>query len=181
MRAEPRGGGWRQRASDTRPSAERTLTVTTQLERFTRMAREEPRTRFTALMGLLFDPEGLRESFGRQDGRQAPGVDGIRILHDLYPIPSLGGRLKLGAGGCNTPSPVLRGVGNESLYDRDRVAPPGNQAETEKTNVCLTGDENPAYSPTTFSARMSLHISLLEFFHADHQHVLRHPHQSLLL
>jgi hypothetical protein len=64
-------------------------------------------------------------------------------------IPSLGGRLKLGAGWCNTPSPVLRGAGNESLYDRDIVAPPGNQAATEKTNVCLTGDENPAYSPTT--------------------------------
>ena len=63
-------------------------------------------------------------------------------------IPSLGGRLKLGAGWCNTPSPVLRGAGNESLYDRDIVAPPGNQAATEKTNVCLTGDENPAYSPT---------------------------------
>jgi hypothetical protein len=62
-------------------------------------------------------------------------------------IPSLGGRLKLGAGWCNTPSPVLRGAGNESLYDRDIVAPPGNQAATEKTNVCLTGDENPAYSP----------------------------------
>jgi hypothetical protein len=43
--------------------------VTTKLERFTLMAREEPHTRFTALMGLLFDPEGLRESFGRQDGR----------------------------------------------------------------------------------------------------------------
>ena len=34
--------------------------------------------RFTALMGLLFDPEGLRESFERQDGRKAPGVDGVR-------------------------------------------------------------------------------------------------------
>jgi retron-type reverse transcriptase len=42
------------------------------------MAREEPQTRFTSLMGLLCDPEGLRESFGRQDGRKAPGVDGIR-------------------------------------------------------------------------------------------------------
>jgi hypothetical protein len=41
------------------------------------MAREEPQTRFTSLMGLLYDPEGLRESFGRQDGRKAPGVDGI--------------------------------------------------------------------------------------------------------
>jgi retron-type reverse transcriptase len=29
-------------------------------------------------MGLLFDPEGLRESFERQDGRKAPGVDGVR-------------------------------------------------------------------------------------------------------
>jgi len=147
MRAEQRGGGLRQRESDTRPYAERTLTVTTKLERFTRMACEEPPTRFTALMGLLYDPEGLRESFGRQDGRKAPGVDGIRTS-----IPSLGGRLELGAGWCNTPSPVLRGVGNESLYDRDRVAPPGNQAETEKTSVCLTGDENPAYSPTPFSS-----------------------------
>jgi hypothetical protein len=74
-------------------------------------------------------------------------------------IPSLGGRLKLGAGWCNTPSPVLRGAGNESLYDRDIVAPPGNQAATEKTNVCLTGDENPAYSPIYFcpsSARLPL-------------------------
>jgi hypothetical protein len=65
-------------------------------------------------------------------------------------IPSLGGRLKLGAGWCNTPSPVLRGVGNESLYGRDSVAPSGNQAATENTNVCLTSDENPAYSPGEF-------------------------------
>ena len=66
-------------------------------------------------------------------------------------IPSLGGRLKLGAGWCNAPSPVLRGAGNESLYGRDIVAPPGNQAATENTNFCLTSDENPAYSPTTTS------------------------------
>ena len=65
-------------------------------------------------------------------------------------ISSRGGRLKLGAGWCNAPSPVLRGVGNESLYDRDRVAPPGNQAETENTNVCLTGDENPGQSRYQF-------------------------------
>jgi len=42
------------------------------------MAREEPPMRFNALMGLLSDPEGLRESFERQDGRKAPGVDGMR-------------------------------------------------------------------------------------------------------
>jgi RNA-directed DNA polymerase len=52
--------------------------VTSKLERFTAMARENPGTRFNALMGLLFDPEGLRESFERQDGRKAPGVDGLR-------------------------------------------------------------------------------------------------------
>ena len=68
-------------------------------------------------------------------------------------IPSLGGRLKLGAGWCNAPSPVLRGAGNESLYGRDIVAPPGNQAATENTNVCLTSDENPAYSPARIVRR----------------------------
>jgi hypothetical protein len=78
MRVEQRGGGLKQRESDTRPYAERTLTVTTKLERFTRMAREKPQTRFNALMGLLSDPEGLRESFEREDGRKAPGVDGVR-------------------------------------------------------------------------------------------------------
>jgi hypothetical protein len=62
-------------------------------------------------------------------------------------IPSLGGRLKLGAGWCNTPSPVLRGAGNEPSYGRDLVAPPGNQAATENTNFCLPVGEDPAYSP----------------------------------
>ncbi|MEA3274637.1 MAG: group II intron reverse transcriptase/maturase [Pseudomonadota bacterium] len=52
--------------------------MTTRLARFTQKAREEPRTRFTALMGLVFDPEGLHASFERQNGRKAPGVDGIR-------------------------------------------------------------------------------------------------------
>ena len=52
--------------------------MSTRLERFTHKAREEPRLRFNALMGLLFDREGLRESFERQDGRKAPGVDGMR-------------------------------------------------------------------------------------------------------
>jgi len=51
--------------------------VNTRLERLTLKARNEPQTRFNALMGQLFDPDGLRESYGRQDGRKAPGVDGI--------------------------------------------------------------------------------------------------------
>jgi hypothetical protein len=52
--------------------------MTTRLARFSRKARAEPREGFTALMGLVFDPEGLHASFERQDGRKAPGVDGIR-------------------------------------------------------------------------------------------------------
>ncbi|WP_366931564.1 hypothetical protein [Thiocapsa sp.] len=52
--------------------------MTTKLERFTLMAREQLRERFNSLMGLLFDPEGLRESFERQKGNKAPGVDGVR-------------------------------------------------------------------------------------------------------
>ncbi len=52
--------------------------MTTALERFTQKAREEPGTRFNALMGKVFDPQGLRESCERQDGSKAPGVDGVR-------------------------------------------------------------------------------------------------------
>lgn len=78
MRAERRGGGLRGREGETRPYTERTKPVTTRLERLTHKACSEPQTRFNALMGLLFDPEGLRESFERQDGRKAPGVDGVR-------------------------------------------------------------------------------------------------------
>jgi RNA-directed DNA polymerase len=51
--------------------------MTTRLDRFTQKARELCEERFTSLMGLLFDPEGLRESFERQEGRKAPGVDGV--------------------------------------------------------------------------------------------------------
>lgn len=55
--------------------------MNTRLLHFTRKARDEPHLRFNALMGLLSDPDGLRDSFERQDGRKAPGVDGIRKEH----------------------------------------------------------------------------------------------------
>ena len=54
--------------------------MTTKFIRFTEKARAEPSLRFNALMGLLFDPEGLHASFERQNGRKAPGVDGIRKM-----------------------------------------------------------------------------------------------------
>jgi RNA-directed DNA polymerase len=72
--------------------------MTTRLARFTRKAREEPRERFNALMGLVFDPEGLHASFERQNGRKAPGVDGIRKADDAVGledrIDDLSGRLR---------------------------------------------------------------------------------------
>jgi len=54
------------------------MTMTTKLIRFTEKARAEPQLRFNALMGLLYDSEGLHASFERQNGRKAPGVDGMR-------------------------------------------------------------------------------------------------------
>jgi len=67
-----------ERVRETWPDTERIETMTTRLARFTQRARELRGERFTSLMGLLFDPEGLRASFERQDGSKAPGVDGIR-------------------------------------------------------------------------------------------------------
>ena len=84
MRVEQRGAGLGERVGETWPDTERIETMTTRLAPFTQRARELRRERFTSLMGLLFDLEGLRASFERQDGRKAPGVDGIR---NLYPHP----------------------------------------------------------------------------------------------
>ena len=52
--------------------------MATRLARFTRRVREVRGEKYTALMGMVWDPEELRESFGRQDGRKAPGVDGVK-------------------------------------------------------------------------------------------------------
>jgi len=57
--------------------------------------------------------------------------------------PSLGGRLKLGAGWCNTPSPVLRGAGNEPSHGRDIVAPPGNQAANSENKLLAKRRQEP--------------------------------------
>jgi len=52
--------------------------MTTELIRFTQWARESPQRQYTALMGMLYDPEGLNASFERQSANKAPGVDGMR-------------------------------------------------------------------------------------------------------
>jgi RNA-directed DNA polymerase len=58
--------------------------MTTRCARFTQKARAEPRRQFNSLRGLLFDPAGLHESFERQEGKKAPGVDGITYPTPLY-------------------------------------------------------------------------------------------------
>ena len=50
----------------TCPDTERTLRMTTELIRFTQWGRDEPQTRYTALMGLLAAEEGLADSYHRQ-------------------------------------------------------------------------------------------------------------------
>lgn len=54
------------------------MPMTTRLIRFTQRARELAGERLTSLMGMLFDPQGLDASFGRQSAKKAPGVDGMR-------------------------------------------------------------------------------------------------------
>ncbi len=54
------------------------MRMTTKLIHFTQWAREAPQPRYTALMGLLCDLAGLRESFDRQAGNKAAGIDGMR-------------------------------------------------------------------------------------------------------
>ena len=54
------------------------MLMTTDLTRFTQWARESPQRQYTALMGMLYDPEGLNASFERQAANKAPGVDGMR-------------------------------------------------------------------------------------------------------
>lgn len=51
--------------------------MATELTRFTQWAKERPQRRYTSLMGMLSDIAGLRESFDRQPGNKAMGVDGI--------------------------------------------------------------------------------------------------------
>lgn len=52
--------------------------MTTELTRFTHWASAQPQRRYTSLMGMLADERGLAESFHRQDGRKAAGIDGVR-------------------------------------------------------------------------------------------------------
>ena len=60
--------------------------MTTDLIRFTQWARESPQRQYNALMGMLYDPEGLNASFERQ-ANKAPGVDGMRKAEYAEGLP----------------------------------------------------------------------------------------------
>jgi hypothetical protein len=97
----------------------------TRVERFTHKARQEPQARFNALMGLLFDPEGLRESFERQDGNKAPGVDGIRKAQYGEGLDERGGSV-----GADTPAELPAQTGEAEVYpERGRTLPPARDTE----------------------------------------------------
>ena len=69
--------------------------MTTELTRFTHWARTQPQRRYTSLMGMLADEDGLAESFHRQDGRKAVGIDGVR--KEVYAEDLLGNLADLSA------------------------------------------------------------------------------------
>jgi RNA-directed DNA polymerase len=52
--------------------------MTTELVRFTQWSRTDPNRKYTSLMGMAYNGEGLYESFQRLQGNKAPGVDGMR-------------------------------------------------------------------------------------------------------
>ncbi len=54
------------------------MRMDTQLVRFTQGAAQHPQTRYSALMGLLSQPEGLMHSFQVQPGNKASGIDKVR-------------------------------------------------------------------------------------------------------
>ena len=58
--------------------------TTTNLFRFTQMARANPKMTFTSLMGMVSDTNGLLDSFNRQPAKKAIGVDGMR--KDAYAV-----------------------------------------------------------------------------------------------
>ena len=83
MRTERRGVGWRERVGDFQHGP--TLSGLCPLDNSTDSFHTEwrvslPGRRLTSLMGMLFDPQGLDASFGRQSAKKAPplGVDGMR-------------------------------------------------------------------------------------------------------
>jgi len=83
--------------------------VTPDLDRFIQYARANPNQRFNSVMGLLWRPEGLLDSFGYLAKNKAPGVDGVR--KDDYAVGAeqrigdLSSRLRRGG---YIPQPVRR-------------------------------------------------------------------------
>jgi hypothetical protein len=60
--------------------------MTTKLICFTQWAAEKPQERYTSLMGMLTDVEGLAESNARRKANKALGLDG-GVLPVLWTLP----------------------------------------------------------------------------------------------
>jgi RNA-directed DNA polymerase len=72
--------------------------MTTRLTRLTQKVRELRGERLTSLMGMLFDPEGLRSSFERQEERKAYKDCGVRsTLFTIVILKKVGPALKRSA------------------------------------------------------------------------------------
>jgi hypothetical protein len=129
MRAERRGGGLRQRATDTRPYTERTLSVT---------------TKFSALhsVGVLvaLGPARKRPAFRGSGRRESMGVYAHPIGDDSNWEPD---GVTLQVRFCEEPGTNCRMA--EILWHRRET-----RRQTEKTNFGLSGSKNPAYSPNPF-------------------------------
>jgi len=100
--------------------------MTTKLARFTQKGREELWLQFNSLMGLLFDPAGLRASFERQPGNKAPGVDGMRKADYVDGVEDrivdLSGRLRgVGCRGCALCMIFIPRLVDDSNWEPDGV------------------------------------------------------------
>jgi group II intron reverse transcriptase/maturase len=58
--------------------------MTISLSSFTQMARDNPKMKFTSLMGMVFNVDGLLDSFDRLPAQKAAGVDGMQ--KDVYAV-----------------------------------------------------------------------------------------------
>lgn len=83
--------------------------MTPDLDRFTQFTRANPGVKCMSIMGLLFRPEGLLDSFRRLAANKAPGVDGMRKADYAVDVEnhldSLSSRLRRGG---YRPQPVRR-------------------------------------------------------------------------
>jgi RNA-directed DNA polymerase len=109
MPVERRIGSLFSAANRRGPDAMLECVVTPDLQRFTKFCGENTKLKFNSVVGLLFRPEGLEDSYHQLPLNKAPGIDQVRKEHyadDLGEnIQDLSGRLRRGS---YKPQPVRR-------------------------------------------------------------------------